>query len=344
MTEDKISRICWNTEGWRKPSGKGGKTKHKEAYERQFGFGHEEWLLDTTKVLDSWHYAYLQPIGKHSSTYEGKSFNISLYSINDATKGRWWIGRILDVKVITPEDSKKVYLRYKKNGWLAEMEEQLREVGADIRGLRKTKPEDFVVIKFRPQSLELLDVPLEFSKNDPAIGATYYILLNHLKTPKLIVGSKKFEFIPGHKVKKGSTKSTYEGHSSNIDLVHNKIQTNIYQQLRKKFGKDNVGTESNTGYGYQVDIAVKDIDGDYIFYEIKTSYSLRLCIREALAQLLEYAYYPNSNNAKKLIIVSPNPINSEAKSYINNLRTRFKINIYYQYYNPEKEIIEDIIY
>jgi hypothetical protein len=108
VSEDKIARICWNTKGWRKPSGKTGKSRNEEAYEHQYGYGHEEWLLDITKLINGWHYTYLQPVGLHRSKYIGKTFNISLYSINDKTKARWLVGRILNVTVITPKESKKV--------------------------------------------------------------------------------------------------------------------------------------------------------------------------------------------------------------------------------------------
>ncbi|HWP91336.1 MAG TPA: hypothetical protein VNN20_03945 [Thermodesulfobacteriota bacterium] len=114
MIEDKIARICWNTEGWRKPSGKSGKSKNKKTYEHSAGFGHEEWLLDITKLINGWHYAYLQPVGLHRFKYVGRTLNISLYSINEETKSRWWVGRIFNVIVTTPEESKKAYEIYKK--------------------------------------------------------------------------------------------------------------------------------------------------------------------------------------------------------------------------------------
>ena len=37
----------------------------------------------------------------------------------------------------------------------------------------------------------------------------------------------------------------------------------------------------------------RDKDNKYAFYEIKISYSVRLYIREALGQLMGYAFYPN---------------------------------------------------
>ena len=344
MTEDKIARICWNTNGWRKPSGMAGKSKNKEAYEYRFGYGHEEWLLDTTKNYKGYHYAFLQPIGLHREKYRGQTFNISLYSINEETKKRWWPGRIRNVTVTTKQESQEAYVAYKKNGWLTEMEEQLRSVGGKVQAFSKTKPEDFFVIRFSPRSLELLDTPLEFSQHDPAVKAAYYVLLNKEKTPRLISSKKQFIFRQGHTQKKGATESSYEAHSSNIDLVHNRIQTRIYQQLAKKFGKDNVGTELDAGYGSLIDVVIKESNGKFIFYEIKTSYSVRLRIRDALAQLLEYAYYPNRNNATKIVVVSPDAVTKEAQSYLEHLRHRFGIPVYYQRYDPEQEALEDKIY
>ncbi len=344
MPKDKISRICWNTEGWRKPSGKAGKSKNKDLYEYRFGYGHEEWLLDTTKLIDGWHYAYLQSIGLHRSKYIGEKFNISLYAINSKTKRRWWIGRILDVIVTTPEESQEVYANYRKRGWLKEMEEQLRNVNADVNDFREnTVPENFAVIRFRLKSLDILDTPMEFSKDDPAVSSNYYNLLNKKQSPKLLANKNQFEFTPGHKHKKDSTKSTYEEHSTKVDLVHNQIQTKIYRQLAKKYGEGNVGTEQDTGYGSQIDLVVKSDEG-FIFYEIKTSYSVRLCIRKGLSQLLEYGYYPNTENAEKLIIVAPKKITKEAIRYMKSLRKNFDIPVYYQCYNPETESLEKVLY
>lgn len=347
MTENKIARICWNTEGWRKPSGRTGKSKNKKTYEYRSGYGHEEWLLDITKLIDGWHYACLQPIGSHHTKYIGKTFNLSLYSIDGETKNRWWIGGIDNVTVITPEESRKAYVAYKKNGWLREMEEQLSNVGADIRGFRKTKPKKFFLVRFRPSSLKLLDTPQQFSRNDPAVSSNYYVLLDQKQTPKLITSKGPFIFIPGHSEKKSQTKSTYEKHSAPVDLIHNRIQTDIYRYLVKQYGKDNVSTEQYAGYGSQsIDVVVKGDNGNYTFYEIKTSYSVRLCVREALGQLLEYAYYHNTNNrsVQKLIVVSPNAVTTEIKSYLANLRNEFNVPIYYQRFDPEKRSLEDIFY
>jgi len=92
-----------------------------------------------------------------------------------------------------------------------------------------------------------------------------------------------------------------------------------------------------------VDISVKDGDSE-IFYEFKTSNSIKTCIREALSQLLEYSYYPNQERAKKLIIVSQNSINKEAKDYLSKIREKFRIPVYYKQYNADSNCLEEAEY
>jgi hypothetical protein len=338
MVEDKIARICWNTNYWQKPSGREGKSKNKKAYEKLTGYGHEEWLLDTEKTIDGYHYAYLQAIGAHRDKYRGKKFNISLYSINGVTKERWWIGEIKNVVVTTPDESKRIYKIYKQNKWLKEMESQLKEVGADVDDFKGIPIEYFSTIKFKPSELYLLDEPKRFERNDPAVTSDYYNLKNKIASPVLVQGG--FIFSPGHNKGKESTKKTYKASEKDNDLFHNRMQTSIYNQLCKKYGKKNVGTEQDTGFGSRVDIAVKAQDGSIIFYELKTSNSIRQCIREGLSQLMEYSFFPDKTNASKLIIVSQNKINQNNECYINTLRTIFNIPIYYQQFNTETNILE----
>lgn len=342
MVKDKIARICWNTNYWQRPSGREGKSKNKKAYEKLTGYGHEEWLLDTEKTVDGYHYAYLQAIGAHRDKYIGKKFNISLYSINDASKERWWIGEIKNVIVTTPDESKSIYKIYKQNKWLIEMESQLQEVGADVDDFREIQKDYFATIKFKPSDLYLLDEPKRFLRNDPAVTSDYYNLKNKNLNPELIQGG--FVFFPGHNKGKESTRRTYRASEKDNDLFHNRMQTAIYQQLCKECGKKNVGTEQDTGLGSRVDIAVNAQDGSITFYELKTSNSIRQCIREGLSQLMEYSFFPDKTNASKLIIVSQNKIDQDNEYYINTLRATFNIPIYYQRFNTETNRLDSKLY
>ena len=254
MIEDKVARICWNTNYWQKPSGAEGKSKNKKAYEKLTGYGHEEWLLDTEKIIDGYHYAYLQAIGAHRDKYIGKKFNISLYSINNDTKERWWIGEIKSVEVITPKESKKIYKIYKKKKWFKEMLQQLKAVGANVSDFKSIGAEYFSTIKFKPSNLQLLDEPRQFAHDDPAITSDFYNLKNKVKNPVFI--EHEFKFTPRHNKGKEKTKKTYSSGVKENDLFHNRMQTAIYNQLVKTYGKQKVATEQSTGYGSRIDIVL----------------------------------------------------------------------------------------
>lgn len=78
-----------------------------------------------------------------------------------------------------------------------------------------------------------------------------------------------------------------------------------------------------------VDLAAETKDRQIIFFEIKTHPDARLCIRQALGQLMEYSYFPNTNYAQKLVVVGIGDKTKEIKCYIEKLNEKFKISIDY---------------
>ncbi len=340
MIENKIARICWNTNLWQKPSGMNGKVKSK-SYEAETGYGHEEWLFDKSKLIDGYHYSHIQAIGQHKNKYLGNKYNISLYSINSKTKERWWLGEIKDVEVVTDKESKKIYGEYKKRHWLKEMHEQLKDASANVSEFKAIRPEDFSCIKYKIKNLHILDEPRKFSSNDPAVKSDYYNLKNMFEKPSL--ENNQFKFKHGHTDGKRKTKSIYKSHRSETDLLHNHIQNVAYRFLSAKHGEKNIGTEQPTGLGTMIDIVQKK-GGNYIFYEIKTSNTIKSCLREALSQLMEYAYYPNNKRAIKLVVISPNKITNDAKTYLNKLRKKFKLPLHYQQFDVEKNELNEKVY
>lgn len=124
------------------------------------------------------------------------------------------------------------------------------------------------------------------------------------------------------------------------ELRHNKIQKKIYKILCEEFGKDNVFPEDLTDIGTLIDIVVKN--SNLFYYEIKTAPLIRECIREAMGQLIEYAYWSNDKNPDKLIIVSENPITNDAKNYLKKLRDEKKLDVYYQQYKSGNNSLSDL--
>jgi hypothetical protein len=171
----KISRICWNQNNWTKPSGPLGKSKDKYSFECQNGFGHEEWLLDTAKVVKGYHYGYLQTVARHWSLYEGKRFDITLYATNCDNRESWWVGKIRNVEVIKRNSTNAIKLQYKTMGWYDEMHAQLNDVG--IRLSLKKVERIVPCIRFRVEDLSLPDRPVRIPDLKKALGIYRYILL-----------------------------------------------------------------------------------------------------------------------------------------------------------------------
>lgn len=120
-------------------------------------------------------------------------------------------------------------------------------------------------------------------------------------------------------------------------LIHNKIQTAVYKILIEEFTMHGIGTEVPTNNG-SVDI-VRKIPDSFIFYEIKTSPSVKSNIRQGLSQLLEYAYWGEIAKVSELIIIGPCPTTDPSKKYLERLRTEFKIPVFYRYYNLVASIL-----
>jgi hypothetical protein len=107
------------------------------------------------------------------------------------------------------------------------------------------------------------------------------------------------------------------------------MQAALYDFLCTLHGSDSVGTECDTGAGTRIDVVVRK-GGTYDFYEIKTGNSARSCIRQALAQLLEYSFWPGGQEAERLIIVGEPSPDQESRSFLAELRRRFSLPIEYR--------------
>jgi hypothetical protein len=144
--------------------------------------------------------------------------------------------------------------------------------------------------------------------------------------------AKEFEFKPGHEERDVDPIARSGSPRSNANRLHNEIQNKLYIYLESKCGAKNVGTEVDTGSGTTIDVVTQSAD-KVTFYEIKTGSSVRASIRQALPQLLEYAYWPDKRRAHELVIVSHLPITGAADRYINFLRREFDLPLSYKQFD-----------
>jgi len=126
-----------------------------------------------------------------------------------------------------------------------------------------------------------------------------------------------------------------------INLRHNVIQGKIFNVLSREFGAGSVRYERDTGYGNRIDLVVRH-NQNCFYYEIKTYPLAKDCIREALGQLLEYAYFSNNPPAQRLIIIGEAPLTEQLKNYLRLLRRDFHLNVYYQQFFEDTDSLSPI--
>ncbi|MCX8530863.1 hypothetical protein [Chryseobacterium luquanense] len=341
--EKRIARLTWNTNGWIKPSGETGKSKNNKTHEGRYGYGHEEWLLDTSKLIDGFHYGFLEPIRQQQQAFERKKYNIWLYTIDSTTKKRYWIGEIDNVEIINGTEAENIKEIYLKNKWYSEMHSQIIECQANDEGFSEWNGIDLFNVRFKPKDVRFNSDYIELSKDNHIYAQSRYNFTKFTEgfSPNSLL--KGFEFIidtvsDDTKEEKidGVGKTTYyrEPKAIEITFVHKAISDGLKCELIRKFGEKNVSAENGAGYGNNsIDMVVKCED-HYIFYEIKAYNSSRSCIREALGQLLEYSCWINNATAAKLVVVSQKLGDTDDSiKYVQHLRSLYSLPIYFQTYD-----------
>jgi len=77
VTDHRYCRICYNSNGWRRPTGTADETT--DSYYAKHGFGHEEWLFNYEWCIDGFKYAFLQPFNGVAG-HRGKWFSLKLFT------------------------------------------------------------------------------------------------------------------------------------------------------------------------------------------------------------------------------------------------------------------------
>ena len=79
----KLTRICYNSRDWQRPSGDAKELEGPKSYVHQHGFGHEEWLFRSEWNIGGWRYAFLQGVNdsRRSLLAENRPFDLTLFTI-----------------------------------------------------------------------------------------------------------------------------------------------------------------------------------------------------------------------------------------------------------------------
>jgi hypothetical protein len=124
----------------------------------------------------------------------------------------------------------------------------------------------------------------------------------------------------------GWATATFKERTLNIFLRHNEMQNRLKAQLDSASGM-RVTLEVRLGQR-AIDV-VAEADEELWFYEVKTAGSVRQCLREAIGQLLEYAFWPGATRPAKLIVVGEPPPTNESDIYLEVLNAFLPVHLEY---------------
>ncbi|QNP52072.1 hypothetical protein H9L05_19615 [Hymenobacter qilianensis] len=339
---NRLARICWNTLGWQRPSGAEGKSTAVGSHESSSfaGFGAEEWLFNFERLLQGYHYGFLQPLntGKERSTYEGQTFDIRLFTRNESTGTYFYAGRIRNAIVLTAQERQEAELAYKRKKWYTTMEDDLVAVGASGKiDMGEFAPGPFN-LRFKPEDVERPDTDdglLLIDNIEDWSRSQRYVLFHDFAplTPGDLspVGIRHVALKPA--VGSPIQQRTRQTQARLIELegLHDQVQEKLIKQLKKEFPGDLIAREACIMPDKKrLDVVRERANGQQVFYEVKVLPTLRACIREALGQMLEYAHWGNNDLSEELVIVSYHAPTTIAKEYLQKLVDKYGLPISYQ--------------
>jgi len=349
-SENRITRLCFNLMNWTEPTGPSGKSN--EGHEGTYGYGHEEWLFDLSRLIDGWHYGFVEAFRDKTDSYEAEPLNLRFYTIDGRDQKRYWAGRITGLEVIGPEEAIKIKQIYQQKGWLERMNQQLITIQRTIEGVEPTGFSNYhnlqlFNVRFRPENLDRSSVGRSIPMTSRIMGWQRYNL-NHERL-ELLAGVPVIP-TPGPppaepEAPRSSTVYIPSGEPVEMQFIHEAMSIGLAQLLRAHYREGaRVVREDLIGFdAREVDIVVKK-GSETIFYEIKTAPTLPMAIRAALSQLMEYAHWTEEIRADHWIIVTPPQIDiTAAELYLRHLRSIYELPVHLQTFDNESRTLTRLL-
>lgn len=328
-----ISRIAYNTNEWRRPSEQRAK-ESGASYVKGNGFGHEDWFFRDEWVIDSWRYAFLQGINKSYERFRklGPSvFNMTLFTIQPDRQRRY-VARIANMELVTPDAAEIAVALFKRRGWYAAMESDVRAVNGETSALGDTEyAAQIFNVRFRLEGVEIFAGPNSYAREDDYAHRLQHYVVSRLEhpvaLPRTAAGSASSIRSTSSKVLRDVEPFLRKGTRDVICTPEHAImQRNLVARLRKEYPK------------HLVDFEVDGIDvlhespTERTLYEIKSDTRPLSAIRQALGQLLEYAFFglPHDDRSLSLVVVGRTQPSHEESAYLEKLRTEFNLPLRYE--------------
>jgi len=326
VTDRKLARIAYNPKGWKQPTGEAGQQEAGNTYNALNKFGHEDWLFRDEWKIDGWRYAFIQGFNTKNQSFAGKVLDVTLFTIEPNKKCRL-VGTINQVEGLTDDQAKAALQVFKGKGWFDTMKEEIQSIGGNSEALDKTDWAPHILnVRFKVDNVDLYDEDIFIEDSQWIKNRHRYMLYNFEPNEREAFEKAAARRRGTHDAPK--TRKLFRKGTKPVEFTpeHQLIQKKLVEELRKKYPKDSIICEED-----YVDVRVETAE-EVTYYEIKTDLDPRTVIRQAMGQLLEYAYHPfrSGRVPSSLVIVGRSPLGEKDVEYLDHLINHFNLPLHYK--------------
>jgi hypothetical protein len=327
----RVTRLAYNTSGWTRPTSEARESEGSDTYNGQYGFGHEDWLFRNEWVIDGWRYAFIQGFNKSNRLLvaAGEPVDVTLFTVRP-DKTRLLVGTIQQAEALNDTQAHEAVEAFRDRGWIDLMRSEIARAGGDASALEMSKQAKHVLnVRFRIENCQLYSPPQTIPATDGiyAHGRARYSLqyLDKLESQyintTLSAGRRGTTEPPQSKTHLRSATAAVE-----VTPEHAKMQAALGRLLQVEYPRARIVFEENF-----VDVKV-ETDDQIILFEIKSDLSPRSVLRQAIGQLLEYAFHPAHSHGKpvNMVAVGRNKLDSDERQYLETLASLFNMPLTYR--------------
>ena len=324
----KLTRISYNSKNWQRPTGDAKRHEAPGTYNHEHGFGHEDWLFRSEWLIEGWRYAFLQGVNKsHRRLVEaGEPVDLTLFTI-EPDKRRRYVATIDEVECLDNGQAEAALEFFKQQGWFQTMLDEVAANGGNSSALGDSQWAKHILnVRFRLENVTPFNVREFAAANDPVIGLSRYMLYDVDRAERKVLADRMTRkgseiaplAVPVRRKAVSSVEYTPE---------HAKMQAKLLAELKEQFPAARIRCEEDF-----VDICLYT-ESERVLFEIKTDLAPRTVLRQALGQLLEYAFYPGTREytlTTRLVVVGRRPLSPKDQLYLSKLRDDFSLPLEYR--------------
>ena len=238
------------------------------------------------------------------------------------------MANIYSLECLSSQQSGDALETYRENGWHETMKAEVEIAGGNPTALGDaTWVEEILNVRFRVEDVDFFpantfaDAGVQWLKNRHRYQLYEFTAEDSSRLESKLRGRQGSQWPP-------VIRSFFRRgvRSVHVSPEHRKMQVMLLGELEREYGAGRVILEEDF-----VDATVRT-DREKILYEIKTDLEPRTVIRNALGQILEYAYYPlrQQDLPLRLVIVGRSPLTKHDQDYLSRLQTEFTLPLEYR--------------